>query len=87
LPLPQLKIIMDHATMSRIALGVGEEAGHGGHSGHSGHGEGHVGADLGLGYGGLEGDSGGSGITPKRGRTRGMSLGFSIPLIEMEDQI
>ena len=39
-----------------------------------------------AGYGGVD-DRGGEGVTPKRGRTRGMSLGFSIPLIEMEDQV
>ena len=51
------------------------------------HGDAAHGGDAVGGYGGLEVDSGGGSVTPKRGRTRGMSLGFSIPLIEMDDQM
>ena len=43
--------------------------------------EGHTEGEKG-GYGGVD-EWGEGGVTPKRTRTRGMSLGFSIPLVEM----
>ena len=84
-PPPPLHILLAHeddrtSRHHQLVVVAAAEGSGGGHA-MGGGGEVHS-----AGYGGLD-DRGGEGVTPKRGRTRGMSLGFSIPLIEMEDQI
>ena len=86
-PLPPLHILLAHeddrtSRHHQLVVVAAAEGSGGGH----GMGGGGVGEVHSAGYGGVD-DRGGEGVTPKRGRTRGMSLGFSIPLIEMEDQV